>query len=114
MGFKKYLFSDFDQGIGKILENYVFNFLRQNAYQVQIAKLGDLEVDFIAQSAQEKQYIQVCYLLYGDDVLKREYGNLEKIDDNWNKIIISLDDIKHKPRNGIQHVRAWELGDLLA
>lgn len=109
LGFKKYLFSDYDPGIGKVLENYVFNQLRQSHYQLYIGKVATQEVDFIAINGAEKKYLQVAYLLADDKVIKREYGNLEKIEDNWEKLVISLDDVELKPRNGIKHIRAWEL-----
>jgi len=109
LGFRHYLFSDFDSGIGKLLENYVYNYLRLNGYEVYVGKLNQYEIDFVATKAKERKYIQVAYLLYDEEVLKREYGNLEKIADNWEKIVISLDDVKFSPRKGIKHFQAWDL-----
>lgn len=108
-GFKQYLFSDFNLELGKTLENYVYNYLKQNNYQVYTGKYSNWEVDFIANNNEERKYIQVTYLLASDDVLKREYGNLEKINDNWEKLVVSMDEIDIKPRNGIKHLKAWEL-----
>ena len=109
LGFRQYLFSDYDSAYGKILENYVFNYLRQRGYEVHVGKLRQYEIDFIASKGKRKIYVQVAYLLYDDDVIKREFGNLEKIDDHWDKYVISLDDIKMSPRNGIEHLQVWDL-----
>jgi predicted AAA+ superfamily ATPase len=110
LGFRHYLFSDFDSGIGKLLENYIFNYLKLSGYEVYVGKLDQYEIDFIVTKGKEKKYIQVSYLLYGEEVIAREYGNLERIKDNWEKIVISLDDVKLPPRNGIRHLQAWDLG----
>jgi predicted AAA+ superfamily ATPase len=112
LGFKRYLFSDYDLGQGKILENYVFNFLKQRNYDIHIGRIADSEIDFIATNVNSKIYIQVAYLL-SDDVVEREYGNLQKIDDNWEKLVISLDDVQMKHKAGIKHLRAWELDGVL-
>ncbi len=44
-----------------------------------------------------------------EKIIKREFGNLESIDDNYEKIVISLDDISFGNKNGIKHICAWEL-----
>jgi len=40
-------------------------------------------------------------------------GNLEKIDDNWPKFVISLDEINYPAKNGIIHLPAWKIEDSL-
>ena len=47
-------------------------------------------------------YIQVCYLLASPETINREFGNLEKINDNYPKYVIS-GDIPDFSRNGIKH-----------
>lgn len=59
-------------------------------------------------------YIQVTYLLQSKEVIEREYGNLEKIKDNWPKIVVSLDEVSFPDRNGIQHVPAWKFATFLS
>lgn len=43
----------------------------------------------------------------------REYASLEAIQDNYEKLVVSLDDFCLPSNEGIRHVRAWELHGLL-
>ena len=47
-------------------------------------------------------YIQVAYLLADNKIIEREFGVLEKINDNYPKIVLSLDKFLDKDRNGIK------------
>ena len=108
LGFKHYLSSSFDFGVGKYLENLVYLDLRRKGYNVYCGKLRNREIDFIAEKGGDKKYIQVCYLLADETVVEREFGNLEQINDNFEKIVLSLDDFSLGNRNGILHKNAWE------
>lgn len=113
LGFSNYLQNAFDNNITRRLENFVYLALLQAGYRVFIGNIYQLEIDFIAEKNQEKIYIQVTYLLSGTDVIAREYGNLEKIHDNWPKWVVSMDDIQLPSKNGIRHVQAWHFLDQL-
>ena len=52
-------------------------------------------------------------ILIDEDTIHREYSPLEKIPDNYEKIVVSLDDVQFPSRFGIRHLRAWELNDIL-
>lgn len=108
LGFKYYLSSSFDFGVGKYLENAVYLDLKRKGYTVYTGKLRDKEIDFIADKDDIKKYIQVCYLLADESVVEREFGNLEQIADHYEKMVISLDDINLGNRRGIKHINAWE------
>ncbi|MCP4219334.1 MAG: ATP-binding protein, partial [bacterium] len=110
-GFKYYLSSSFDFGVGKYLENLVYLDLRRKGYRVYTGRLNNREIDFIAEKDNAKVYIQVCYLLADENVVKREFGNLQGINDNFEKLVISLDDVNMGQREGIKHVNAWEFVD---
>ncbi len=71
--------------------------------------MGKVEIDFIIEKGKEKKYIQAAYSLSSKKVIEREFGNLEKARDAYEKIVISLDDISLGNRNGIKHLRAWEI-----
>ncbi|MDR2562877.1 MAG: ATPase, partial [Prevotellaceae bacterium] len=60
--------------------------------------------DFVGSRNGEKIYVQVCYLLQEASTVEREFGNLEKIQDNYPKIVVSMDDFTGNSRNGIQHI----------
>ena len=94
--------------IGKIMENVVFKHLIYNDYEIRTGQLGNNEIDFVCKKNGEYLYIQVCYLLHGQSTIDREFGNLEKINDNYPKIVVSLDDFQGNSRNGIRHIRLKE------
>ena len=58
-------------------------------------------VDFIADRADERIYIQVCYVLTPEN-MDREFGPLEKISDNYEKLVLSTDTLLHINRGGIR------------
>lgn len=107
-GFKYFQTSSFDPGPGKYLENAVFLSLKHQGYSVYVGKLNNLEIDFIAEKSGQKQYVQVAYLLSDEKVIDREFGNLEKLADNYPKTVVSMDMVSFGNRNGINHVCAWD------
>jgi predicted AAA+ superfamily ATPase len=112
LAFKNLLFGFFPSDIGYNLENYVFIQLRRMGYKVSVGVLDNLEIDFIAQKAGKTIYVQVCYLLTNQKVINREFGNLLLIKDNYEKYVVSLDDIKYSNYEGIRHIHPWELAML--
>lgn len=78
-----------------------------------MGNIYQLEIDFVAEKEQCVIYIQVTYLLHHEELIAREYGNLAKIKDSWPKWVVSLDDMQLPMKDGIRHVRAWELEDTL-
>jgi hypothetical protein len=108
LAFKNYLFGIFPTDIGYNLENYVYLHLRRMGYEVRVGVLNNLEIDFVAQKPEKTIYVQVCYLLNNENVVAREFGNLLQIKDNYEKIVVSMDDIKFSDYEGIIHLRPWE------
>lgn len=90
-----------DNDIAGILENVVFLELLRRGYSVHIGKQDTTEVDFIADRADERIYIQVCYVLTPENI-DREFGPLEKISDNYEKLVLSTDTLLHINRGGIR------------
>lgn len=84
------------------LENIVYLELLSRGYIVNIGKIYDREVDFIAVKNDNKMYIQVTYLLYDEKVIEREFGVLSSLNDNYTKIVLSLDKYFGTDRNGIK------------
>ncbi len=79
--------------IHKILENIVFLHLRMAGYSVTVGVEGKKEIDFIAQKAGNKIYVQVAYMLTNQDTINREFGNLLEIPDNFPKYVVTMDEI---------------------
>lgn len=86
----------------KLFENVVYLELLYRGYDVKVGKTDDYEIDFVAYKGSDTLYIQVCYLLATQETIDREFGNLEKIKDNYPKIVVSAD-IPDFSRNGIKH-----------
>lgn len=91
IGLRNYLLGFRDIDRGHILENIVYLELLKRGYDVSIGKIDNLEIDFIATKQDEKIYFQVTESMANDDVRKRELTPLMKIDDNYEKIILTLD-----------------------
>ena len=90
-----------DNDIAGILENTVYLELLRRGYTVRIGKQGVAEVDFVAERADERIYIQVCYVLTPENT-DREFAPLEEIQDNYEKVVISTDTLLRINRGGIK------------
>ena len=86
----------------KLYENIVYLELVYRGYDVKVGKTDDYEIDFVAYKGSDILYVQVCYLLASPDTVKREFGNLERIKDNYPKYVVS-GDLPDFSRNGIKH-----------
>lgn len=87
--------------MGVYLENIVYNELISRGYVVKVGTLESGEVDFIATRFDEKKYFQVAYHL-NDDIIDREFGIYDNIQDNYSKYVISADTFDFS-QNGIIH-----------
>lgn len=90
IGLRNYLLGFRDRDSGHALENVVFFELLRRGYDVSIGKVDNLEVDFIAVKPDNKIYIQVTESMTSEDVRQRELKPLQKIPDNYEKIVLSM------------------------
>lgn len=86
----------------KLYENIVYLELLYRGYDVKVGKTDDYEIDFVAYKGSDILYVQVCYLLVSPETIEREFGNLERIKDNYPKYVISAD-LPDFSRDGIKH-----------
>ena len=93
VGLRRLLLGDKNADIGHILENIVYLELIRRGYKVAIGKIGDLEIDFIAEYNGEKIYYQVAASVLSPETFSREIAPLQKVTDNYPKFIISMDEI---------------------
>lgn len=114
LSFKNYLYAGLGYGTGYLLENLVYLELLRHGFDVYVGSIRDKEVDFVAVKNDRTVYVQATYLLIDEQTIEREYAPLELIADNYEKIVVSLDDLQLPSRNGIKHVRAWELSQMLS
>lgn len=92
IGLRNYLLGIRDRDRGHILENIVYLELLRRGYDVAIGKIDNTEIDFIATNTNDKLYVQVTESMISDDVKRRELAPLKRIDDNYEKIILSMDE----------------------
>ena len=90
-----------DNDIAGVLENTVFLELLRRGFSVNIGKQDVAEVDFVANRADDRLYIQVCYILTPENT-DREFAPLEAISDNYEKLVLSTDTLLRVNRGGIR------------
>ena len=105
IGLRNYLLGIRDRDRGHILENIVYLELLRRGYDVAIGKIDNTEIDFIATNTNDKLYVQVTESMISDDVKRRELSPLKRIDDNYEKIILSMDE-GQMSYEGIKQVNA--------
>ncbi|MBP1615184.1 MAG: ATPase [Bacteroidetes bacterium] len=113
LSYRNYLYSGYGYGLGYLLENAVYLSLRRAGYQVYVGSIKDAEVDFVAIKGDKKLYLQVTLQLTEEQTVEREYRSLKLIDDNFDKYVVSMDDYKIPTNEGIEHISAWNLDDIL-
>ena len=91
IGLRNFLLGFRNRDSGHAIENVLYFELLRRGYDVAIGKIDNQEVDFIATTADDKLYIQVTESMQSEDVLKRELAPLQKIRDNYEKIVLSLE-----------------------
>ena len=101
---------------GHVLENVVYLELLRRGYDVFIGKVDEYEIDFVALNNDGRIYVQVAETLKGTDesdtkILDRELRSLKKIDDNYEKIILTSDKTPLANEDGIKirNVYDWLL-----
>lgn len=88
---------------GRILENIVFLELLRRGYRVYVGKINNTEIDFIAEINDEKIYFQVCETMIGAETRERELKHLKIIKDNFEKVVLSMDNVFLSNEGGIKH-----------
>jgi hypothetical protein len=106
-GLREAVYGGNTRDMDQLLENIVCMELLCRGYNVTIGKAGDKEIDFIAEKAGDKIYIQVAYLLPTEDTINREFGVYESIKDNYPKYVLSMDEFDLS-RNGVKHCNLRE------
>ena len=102
-GMREAILGSNQRDINQIFENIIYLELLRKGYNVRVGKVDNLEVDFVCTKGNEKIYVQVTYLLASPETIEREFTSLEKIDDNYPKYVISMDEFDMS-RNGIKHI----------
>ena len=110
LGLRNYILPRKNYDLGFSLENLVYFELLRRGYKVTTGKAGNAEVDFVAQKQGAYQYFQVTADMTAQETFEREIRPLEKIRDNYEKVILTMDRLTPGNYNGIQ---VWYLVDWL-
>jgi predicted AAA+ superfamily ATPase len=99
---------------GHVLENVVFLELLRRGYKIWTGTSRNSEVDFVCKTPTgDIEYYQVAWQMSNEKTLDREFGSLEKINDNYPKYILTTDSFILN-RSGVKHLNVfnWLLGEI--
>lgn len=96
--------------IEKIIENAVRNHLLIQDFELYVGVLPSGEIDFVAKKGEQIMYVQVAYKLSSPETIKREFGNLRSIPDDYPKYVVTMEDVTGplKEYPGIHHIHLRE------
>lgn len=90
--------------VNAVLENLVFLELKRRGYRVSVGKIGEYEIDFVAELSGRTVYVQVAYILADSATLERELRPLRAVHDHHAKRLISMDRLAPAIADGVRHV----------
>ena len=95
--------------IEKIVENLVYQHLIRLGYKVNVGQMYATEIDFVATKGDNIVYVQASYLITEESTFDREFGNLQKINDNYPKYVVSMTPFMDSSKyQGIIHIPLME------
>lgn len=109
LAFHNYLYNGYGYGAGYLLENRIYLDLKIAGYDVYVGVIKEKEVDFVATKGDRTLYLQVSYLLADPSTIEREYAPFDLLTDHYEKYVVTLDDITLPSRNGVRHIQAWDI-----
>ncbi|MBR4957842.1 MAG: ATP-binding protein [Phascolarctobacterium sp.] len=95
------------------LENVVYLELCRRGYTVNIGKLDNGEIDFVATKQNQKIYVQVTQEINSEKTERREYDRLIELKDNYPKYVLRTDAFSGGNYEGIKtmHIADFLLSD---
>lgn len=90
-GIRNYILPKQTYDLGFTIENIVYLELLRRDYIVNVGKVNNYEIDFIAKKDKAYTYFQVTASMIDENTFKREIRPLQNINDNYKKIILTLD-----------------------
>jgi len=110
-GLREILVSGSSEDLGHQLENIIYLELIRRGYKVNIGKLAEKEVDFVARDVDGAAYYQVSASTLDERTLERELDPLRRISDNHPKYLLTLDE--YMPNANFDGIRKMSLIDWL-
>lgn len=114
LGLRNHILPRMHYDLGFSLENIVYFELLRRGYRVTIGKVGNTEVDFVAEKQGTYTYFQVTADMTAKETFDREIEPLTRIRDNYEKIILTGERLTIGNYNGIQvkNLSDWLLGKI--
>ena len=106
LGLRHHLLARREYDLGYSLENVVYFELLRRGYRVNVGKLGQREIDFVAEKNSRTVYVQVTASMTDAAVFEREMAPLRAIRDNYPKIVLTLDRFTVGNYEGIEVINA--------
>ena len=103
----------FTHGYGYLLENLVYLQLLNHNFETFVGHMRNKEIDFVAKKNEKNLYIQVSFTIENEKTLSREQASLQAINDNYEKWIITMDELPFSNKDGIKYISIWNLDDHL-
>lgn len=92
---------------GHILENIVYLELLRRGNKIWTGTARNAEVDFVCKTPKgDIEYYQVAWEMSNEKTAEREFGSLEKINDNYPKYLLTADSFT-QDRSGIKHLNVF-------
>ena len=112
LGLRNHILPRRNYDLGFSLENMVYFELLRRGYKVTIGRVGNTEVDFVAEKQGAYEYFQVTADMTAKETFDREIRPLENIRDNYEKTILTMDRLTPGNYNGIQvrYLLDWLIG----
>ena len=112
LGLRNHILPRIQYDLGFSLENLVYFELLRRGFRVMTGKVGNTEVDFVAEKQSTYTYFQVTADMTSKDTFDRELKPLSNIRDNYEKIVLTGDRLTIGNYNGIQvrNLSDWLLG----
>ena len=92
---------------GHILENVIYLELLRRGNKIWTGTTRNNEVDFVCKTPTgDIAYYQVAWQMAGEKTVEREFGSLEKINDNYPKFLLTTDSFTQN-RSGVRHLNVF-------
>lgn len=92
---------------GHLLENIVYLELLRRGNKIWTGTTRNTEVDFVCKSITgDIEYYQVAWQMTNESTVEREFGALEKINDNYPKYLLTTDSFTQN-RSGVKHLNVF-------
>ena len=112
LGIRRCLLARKHYDLGFSMENVIYLELRRRGWRINVGRVGQAEIDFVARKGEKHCYYQVSASLLDEKTFSREIAPLRQVRDNYPKTILTLDRFTVGDYEGIEVINAvdWLLG----